>query len=105
MDAILPDCLFRSWGHSFEEDGDGITVFRPAGFSFPLSRGRDWIEFHTDGTVVFYGAAPDDRSRTVTGRWVVAKEGSLEISKGETGTPQRLEIIECTRPVLKVRRR
>lgn len=61
------------------------------------------MEFHTDRTVVFHGAAPDDRSRTVTGRWVVVKEGSLEISKGETGTPRRLEIIECTQSVLKVR--
>lgn len=61
------------------------------------------MEFHTDGTVVFHGAAPDDRSRTVNGRWVVVKDGFLEISKDEADTPQRLEIIECTLSVLKVR--
>lgn len=45
----LPESIFRKWGHSFEEDSDGVTVYRPSDFSFPRARGRAGIEFKADG--------------------------------------------------------
>jgi hypothetical protein len=103
LNADLFSGLFRLWGHSREEDGNGLTVYRPQGFPFPLSRGRDWIEFRPDGTAVFSGAGPDDRNRSVVGAWSRAGDRSLQISRGPGAAPQRLTIVECNDTVLKVR--
>jgi hypothetical protein len=96
-------CLFRSWGHSREEDGDGLTVYRPAGFAFPLSRGRDWIDFRPDGTMVHYDLGPDDRSRGIDGSWTDVGGRTLEIRKGPDVKSRRVTIVECDQSVLKVR--
>jgi hypothetical protein len=42
--------LAGRWTHSFEEDHDGITVYRRADFTFPPARGRRGVEFRPDGT-------------------------------------------------------
>ncbi len=103
MEPSKLQCLFKSWGHSREEDGGGLAVYRPPSFPFPLSRGRDGIEFHPDGTVLHVGSGPDDRSRAVTGSWTSAGDNTLEIRKGSETTPRRLTIVECDDSVLKVR--
>lgn len=103
MNADLLNCLFRAWGHSREEDGNGLTVYRPRGFKFPLSRGRDWLEFKPDGTVLFLGAGPDDRNRAVEGKWSSTGERSLQLASDADTAPQRLTIVECSGDVLKVR--
>jgi hypothetical protein len=103
LQADLLNCLFRTWGHSREEEGNGLTVYRPQGYKFPLSRGRDWLEFKPNGTVGFLGAGPDDRSRTITGRWSSTGDRSLQLMKGADAAPQRLTIVECSDDVLKVR--
>jgi hypothetical protein len=90
------------WGHSREEDADGLAVYRPQGFDFPPSRGRDWLEFRPDGSVVFLGAGPDDRTNAVRGAWRPAGDNAVELSK--TAEPaQRWSIVECNDGVLKVR--
>jgi hypothetical protein len=96
-------CLFGSWGHSREEDAGGLTVYRPLGFPFPLSRGRDWVEFRSDGTMVYLGAGPDDRSRAVSGSWRSVGDDTLELRKGSEPAPWRLTIVECDQSVLRVR--
>ena len=96
-------CLARMWGHSREEDGGGITVFRPRGFAFPLARGRDFIEFRADGTVNFYGAGPDDRTRVVTGEWRKVGEGAFEVRRPSDPAPRRMTVVHCDEQVLKVR--
>jgi hypothetical protein len=103
LNTDLLTCLFKAWGHSREEDGDGLTVYRPQGYKFPLSRGRDWLEFKPDGTVLFLGAGPDDRNRAVQGTWSSTGERSLKLSRGAGAPPQRLTIVECSDAVLKVR--
>jgi hypothetical protein len=107
MDRILKadqlKCLFRMWGHSREEDADGVTVYRPQGFNFPLSRGRDWLEFRPDGTAIFLGAGPDDRGSAVSGVWSSVGDKLLDVSKNAEPTSRRLTIVECSDSVLKIR--
>jgi hypothetical protein len=97
-------CLFKSWGHSREEDTGGLTVYRPAGFNFPLSRGRDRMEFQPDGTILQVGPGPDDRSRDVIGSWKSAGDNVFEVRMAGAG-PQarRMTVIDCDDHVLKVR--
>jgi hypothetical protein len=99
----VEQCLTRLWGHSREEDGDGITVYRPQGFAFPLTRGRDFIEFRADGTAQFYGAGPDDRTRALAGEWRKVGEGIFELRRGSDPVPRRITVVQCDDEVLKVR--
>ncbi len=95
--------MARLWGHSREEDGENLTVYRPQGFAFPLARGRDFIEFRIDGTVQFYGAGPDDRTRVVMGKWRKVGEGTFELRRGSDPAPRRMTVVQCDEEVLKVR--
>ena len=54
-----------------------------------------------DGTVVFLGAGPDDRTRAVHGTWSSTGDRSLTLSSS-AGT-RRWTIVECSGAVLKVR--
>lgn len=106
MDPEKLQCLFRSWGHSREEDTDGLTVYRPAEYKFPLSRGRDGIEVHPDGTFVRVEPGPDDRRNRVAGTWKATDDGSasdsLQAAVGSE-TPRRMTIVQCDPGILKVR--
>jgi hypothetical protein len=96
-------CLARLWGHSREEDGGDITVYRPHGYAFPLSRGRDFIEFGADGTVRYYGSSPDDRTRVVTGDWRKTGEDTFALRRASDAAPLRMTVVQCDAEVLKVR--
>ncbi len=50
--ATRQQILTRHWVHSHEEDTATQTVFRPATYDFPLSRGRRSFELRPDGTVL-----------------------------------------------------
>ncbi|MFC9556975.1 zinc metalloprotease [Rhodococcus sp. NPDC056960] len=69
------------WGHSFEEDHDGLRVYRPAGFDFPRARGRGGIEFRPDGSFVDWTIGRGDAGEPREGTWVSADDdGSLEVT-------------------------
>lgn len=73
--------LCGRWGHSFEEDHDGIRVYRPAGYDFPRARGRDGIEFRPDGSYVDWATGRGDANEPRVGRWVSGAENeSLELT-------------------------
>lgn len=83
------------WTHSFEEDHDGVTVYRRDDFAFPPARGRRGVEFAADGSftdwLIGRGDAPEGRS----GRWSAG--GEISRSTGSAGSivaaaPDRLEI-------------
>jgi hypothetical protein len=103
VDASKLQCLLRSWGHSREEDGDGAEVWRPAGFPFPLSRGRNWFELRDDGSAIFFGPGPDDRSQATAGSWVVTGNDEFELRRSENAPPRCLKIVECSDSVLRLR--
>lgn len=102
MESRKLQCLFKSWGHSREEDKDGLTVYRPSSYRFPLSRGRDSLEFHPDGTILQVGSGPDDRSLNVVGSWKSAGDDVLDV-RLEGASPRRVTVVECDEQVLKVR--
>ncbi|MGW6376989.1 hypothetical protein ACWFRB_13100 [Rhodococcus sp. NPDC055112] len=73
--------LYGRWGHSFEEDHDGVRVYRPAGFDFPRARGRDGIEFRPDGSYVDWATGRGDANEARDGTWVSSAENeSLELT-------------------------
>lgn len=83
--------LEGSWTHSFEEDIDGIEVYRPsATFAFPPSRrGRTVLQFSVGddqiASVTALQSGPDDRPRAVA--------------------PPAFNIIEATPAILRLVRR
>lgn len=95
--------LFQRWGHSFEEDHDDVTVYRPAGHAFPRARGRDGIEFHRDGTVVVWAVGRGDAPEARPGTWQEAGSGELRVLAG--GRPRLLEVVDVGPDRLEVRRR
>jgi hypothetical protein len=61
--------LIRSWTHSYEEDHDGVLVFRPSEREFPPARGRDSFDLAPGGVLLRTGPGPDDRTQRTSGRW------------------------------------
>ena len=112
MTTALPS---GSWTHSFEEDADGIEVYRPtATFVFPPSRkGRKVLEFGADAAgaerggmrMISMSPGPDDRPRSDA----VANLRPLGMGRyvqGSTAAPQDVvEIIEATPDILRLARR
>jgi hypothetical protein len=103
MDASKLQCLFQTWGHSREEDANGVTVYRPAGYKFPLSRGRDALEFRPDGTIVKSGPGADDRSRSAAGEWKSSGDKTLDVRLAADSPPRHMTIVDCDEQILKVR--
>ncbi len=97
--------LCRRWVHSHEEDTRGEMVFRPAGFAFPLSRGRFAFQLRKDGSAVTSEPGPADRPRGRKGSWCL-KDGDLCL---ETPAPEprvrTFEIVSATPEQLVVRRK
>ena len=62
--------IAKNWVHSHEEDVEGTQVFRPTGYPFPPSRGRDAMALDADGTLRRSVPGPDDRSsQSPAGSW------------------------------------
>ncbi|MGK5046730.1 hypothetical protein ACQ4WP_12615 [Janthinobacterium sp. GB4P2] len=112
MTMALPS---GSWTHSFEEDADGIEVYRPtATFTFPPSRkGRKVLEFCAPAGAMAQGEAtltsmtpgPDDRPRagSVT-RLVPLGMGRYALSD-VAGAQDVIDIVEATPDVVRLSRR
>jgi hypothetical protein len=104
MDEAASKALYQHWKHSQEEDTPAKTVFRPATYNFPRSRGRFSFELKRDGTMVFHGIGPTDRSHVATGVW--KREGNrLALYTNPAGEPdQVLEIVSLSPDRLIVKR-
>jgi hypothetical protein len=102
----LPPEAFQSWIHSNEEDEDSVQAYRPKGFDFPPSRGRDGFVIEKDGTFIDRPIAPTDGNETVPGKWESAGEGKVVVTfpKKPHRKPFTLEIVSCDGKVLKVKR-
>ena len=100
----LPSIIFRHWIHSREEDANGLEVYRPEGFDFPPSFGRDGFR-DVRGRSLRPGGhrsrrrhRPDRRplgaDRPPPGRGVVprAPTGRATPSRSSTSTPTVLRI-------------
>ncbi|MFI1255513.1 hypothetical protein ACH4U6_17285 [Streptomyces netropsis] len=100
----LPAELFQRWTHSYEEDTEGVTVYRPTDYPFPPARGRRGMEIVADGTYIDHAIGAADVPDIIPGHWSTADGKSLAISFPGTNRPdRRLEILQCDGKLLKVR--
>ena len=67
--AQPPATIFRHWVHSREEDTGDLEVYRPHGFAFPPSFGRDGFEMRKNGEFIQDDIGPADGIVQVKGRW------------------------------------
>jgi hypothetical protein len=101
----LPPAIFRHWIHSREEDTGDIEVYRPEGFAFPPSFGRDGFEMRKDGQFIQDDIGPADGVVQVLGRWTSL--GSQRVSVSFEGTEREgysFEIVSVDDSVLQIRR-
>jgi hypothetical protein len=86
----------RWWMHSHEEDGNEGMVFRPSGFAFPPSRGREGFELRPDHSFADMTVAPADGTTQSEGTWEIVDEPSLAISlRRQQGPARFLRIIRA----------
>jgi hypothetical protein len=107
MGQQLPSEIYeKHWIHSREEDTEGIQVYRPSTFNFPLSRGRRGFEIEKSGAFLEYGIGPDDRSNKVEGKWITAEEPDIiKIDfQGRSIKSYKMKIISCNNDILKIRK-
>ena len=94
-DLTRPD---GGWTHSFEEDADGLEVYRPTlDYAFPPSRrGRRRLTFG-DGEVVESEPGPDDRPQP---RGTLPAIGPARYEAGAAS----IDIVEAGPDLLRIRR-
>ncbi|GFE71910.1 hypothetical protein CFPU101_45200 [Chroococcus sp. FPU101] len=100
----LPSTIFQHWIHSREEDTEDIQVYRPIGYQFPPSRGRNGLEFRPNGEFILYGLGPTDRPQKIVGSWTAQSNNKIKIDVSVWGDKGRMmEVISCDEKVLKLR--
>ena len=97
-DSITTQSVEGSWLHSHEEDTATATVYRPASFDFPASRGRSGFTLLPDGTSLQQGIAPADGYIQTGGVWELNHNGSEEQLhlKPEVGPTKKMTIISVS---------
>ena len=95
--------LFTSWKHSYEEDEEGINVFRDINYSFPPSRGRRGFTITANGTFIDQPIAPTDGNEQNKGSW--QHKGNVLTVVLENGRTYKVEIISLEKGLMKVRKK
>ncbi len=106
MKTTPPDeVLCQRWIHSHEEDTASEMVFRPASFTFPLSRGRKAFELRADGVLIETGIGPTDRPQEAQGRWKIENASRLIFYAASRSEPTRvMEIVSVDKDRLVIRK-
>lgn len=103
----LPAELAKDWVHSYEEDTEYVSVFRPSDYKFPPARGRRGMELMESGVLIEKTPGPADRRKMTYGTWRIVN-CSLELSVPgcsvqlipiESAEPERLVLRNKT-PIL-----
>jgi hypothetical protein len=95
----------RKWLHAHEEDTKTDIVYRPVGYPFPPSRGRDGFELVKDGRCVAFGPGRDDRVTKDSGRWTLDDRRRLELVMDKTkDRPVEFQIVSVAEDRLVVRK-
>ena len=87
--SIVRDALHQHWVHSHEEDTATETVYRPASFAFPRSRGRSAMALKPDGGLVETGIGPTDRPQESQGTWKLENTDTLSLYEKGKAKPKR----------------
>jgi hypothetical protein len=102
----LPECIFKYWVHSREEDKESVLVYRPFDFKFPPSRGREGFEVKKSGEFILYTISREDRPKKDIGHFKVVESNRLYISFDEVQLkPFTLQVLMCDDDVLRVERK
>jgi hypothetical protein len=101
----LPSAIFRHWIHSREEDAGDLEVYRPEGFAFPPSFGRDGFEMRKDGIFVLDVIGDADGVEKVLGRWTSAGSRGVSVCFDDPGRPGfSFEVVDVADDILRIRR-
>lgn len=96
--------MFKHWTHSHEEDSEGIKVYRPSGYNFPPSRGRDGFELKENGEFIRYGVGATDKQEAVVGTWIAEGENKIQVSfDPQNNQSFTIDIVSSDENVLKIR--
>lgn len=101
-DAPNTATLAQAWLHSHEEDTASTTVYRPAKFAFPPSRGRSGFALQTDGTLNARKPGPTDQTEHSGGTWKLDGNELLLSPRGQAA--QRMNIDSVAPDKLVVRK-
>lgn len=96
--------LLRHWIHSHEEDTATETVYRPAEFPFPPSRGRTGFALETDHRCAGFGIAPADGTQEFPATWELDDDGRLTIYDEARRPVQVLHVVAVDAERLVVRK-
>ncbi|MGK0365980.1 MAG: hypothetical protein ACI85O_003050 [Saprospiraceae bacterium] len=97
------DALCQCWKYSYEESEDDIKVYRPCGYNFPLSRGREGMDFAADKTFIYNAIAPTDGFTKLKGNWTL-EEDTLTMNYTTPNTKRsKLVIISLTKEMMKLK--
>ncbi|MNC24717.1 hypothetical protein D3C76_117700 [compost metagenome] len=100
-----PKEVFGTWKHAYEEDANGIAVYRPAGNSFASSERREELEIRQDGTFSRIVLGRSDAPDILKGEWQQKNDKLIHVSYEDAGlAPQQLEITESKQDILKLRK-
>jgi hypothetical protein len=90
------DLLQRHWMHSHEEDTATTTVYRPAEFKFPPSRGRASFALGPGGVMSEGRIGPSDRQQKNAGRWKLESPELLILEPAGGAGRRTLKIVSVT---------
>lgn len=101
--AQLPPEIFKRWKHSFEEDGNGVKVYRPFDATLPPAFGRDGLELSEDGRFVRYDIGPADEVVPVPGHWSARTPEEIDVFFDNPRVPpMTLHVVSVTEDELRI---
>ncbi|AKD03334.1 hypothetical protein POKO110462_16905 [Pontibacter korlensis] len=106
-DKVAAQMAGKVWLHSFEEDEDGLWVYRPNTYDFPPSRGRTGFSLEPGGVFKRYEVAPTDGLKEEEGQWEQLEKDLVQIRMAQGSTPPveyNMQIVQLDEDLLKVRR-
>jgi hypothetical protein len=95
--------LIGTWFRSFEEEADGVLIFRPPDYPFPPARApRPAVRLEAGGTAVALRGGPSDQLEPApgTGSWA-AIGSTLVLRTAELSGDFHLEVVDPDRLVLR----
>ena len=97
--------ILNHWVNSYEEDADGVEVYRSADFHFPPSRFRRGFDLRADGELQYEDVGSTDKPLVLHGRWSSVGPQRIRLEFDDASRrPEVIEIISIDDGVLRVKR-
>ena len=106
-DKVVAQLAGKVWLHAYEEDEDGIWVYRPNTYDFPPSRGRTGFSLEAGGVINRYEIAPADGLQEEEGQWEQVEKDVVQVRMNPGSNPPvnyKMKIVSLNDDLLKVRR-